>query len=100
MKKGTEKFALGWRGLSSDRAIHVGLVNNMPDAAMRATELQFARLLKEAAGTLDVQLHLFALGGIRRSELARSRMEGFYDDASALPGAGIDALIVTGAEPL
>ena len=94
-----EKFALGGgRGVYRG-TLQVGLVNNMPDTAMRATELQFARLLKDAAGTLDVQLRLFSLGEIERGELARSRMEGFYADASALPTAGIDALIVTGAEP-
>ena len=79
--------------------LQVGLVNNMPDTAMRATELQFARLLKEAAGALDVRLRLFSLAEIDRGELARSRMEGFYADAETLPTAGIDALIVTGAEP-
>jgi homoserine O-succinyltransferase len=95
--KKVEKFALGRSGYRD--VIHVGLVNNMPDTAMRATELQFAGLLKEAAGTLDVRLHLFSLAEIARGELARSRMEGFYADADTLPGAGIDALIVTGAEP-
>jgi homoserine O-succinyltransferase len=101
---GPEKFALGGsRGIYRG-TVHVGLVNNMPDAAMRATELQFARLLKDAAGTLDarvldVRLHLFSLAAIERGELARSRMEGFYADADTLPMAGIDALIVTGAEP-
>ena len=39
-----EQFLLG--GGHNRTAIHVGLVNNMPDAALRATELQFARLLK------------------------------------------------------
>src|ERR1700733_12982467 len=94
-----EKFALGDGHGGHRGVIHVGLVNNMPDAAMRATELQFARLLKEAAGPLDVRLHLFSLAQIERGALARSRMEGFYADAGTLPHAGIDALIVTGAEP-
>jgi homoserine O-succinyltransferase len=94
---GIEKFALG-RGGPRD-VIHVGLVNNMPDTAMRSTELQFAGMLKEAAGALDVRLHLFSLADIVRGDLARSRMEGFYADADTLPNAGIDALIVTGAEP-
>jgi len=35
-----EQFLLG--GGRNRTAIHVGLVNNMPDAAMRVTELQFA----------------------------------------------------------
>ena len=92
-----ESFSLGGRGYAG--AIQVGLVNSMPDAALRATELQFARLLKEAAGPLDVRLRLFSLRAIPRGELALSRMEGFYDDAALLPFAGMDALIITGTEP-
>ena len=98
---GIEKFALG-RGFAPSGyrgALHVGLVNNMPDAAMRATELQFAKLLKDASGTLDVRLHLFSLPEIPRGEVAASRMQGFYADVASLPTAGLDALIVTGAEP-
>ncbi|HEY0266416.1 MAG TPA: homoserine O-succinyltransferase, partial [Rhizomicrobium sp.] len=98
-----EQFLLGGgrfgREVMGRAAIHVGLVNNMPDAAMRATELQFARLLKEAAGALDVRLRLFSLRGIERGEQALSRMAGFYDDAGFLQASNIDALIVTGAEP-
>ena len=92
-----ENFAFGQRGTRA--TVHVGLVNNMPDNALRATELQFARLLKEAAGNFDVRLHLFAMPEIPRGEVAISRMEGFYADVAALPGAGMDALIITGAEP-
>ena len=92
-----EQFLLG--GHHNRAAVHVGLVNNMPDAAMRATELQFARLLKDAAGPLDVRLRLFNLRGIPRSEQTRARMDGFYDDAGFLQAAHVDALIVTGAQP-
>jgi homoserine O-succinyltransferase len=92
-----EQFLLG--SGHNRAAIHVGLVNNMPDAALRATELQFARLLKEAAGSLDVRLRLFSLSSIARSEETRSRMSGFYDDAGFLQASNIDALIVTGAQP-
>src|ERR1700755_272780 len=92
-----EQFLLG--GHHSRSAVHVGLVNNMPDAAMRATELQFARLLKDAAGALDVRLRLFNLRGIDRSAETRARMDGFYDDAGFLQAAHVDALIVTGAQP-
>lgn len=90
-----EHFLLG--GRHNRAAIHVGLVNNMPDADLRATELQFAKLLKESAGALDVRLRLFSMRGVARGEQARSRMDGFYDDAGFLQAANIDALIVTGA---
>jgi len=94
--KTIENFAFGQRGTRA--TLHIGLVNNMPDAFLRATELQFARLLKEAAGGFDVRLHLFAMPEIVRSADVRSRMDGFYADAAAIPEAGMDALIVTGAE--
>jgi homoserine O-succinyltransferase/O-acetyltransferase len=94
---GVEQFLLG--SGHNRTAIHVGLVNNMPDAALRTTELQFARLLKDAAGSLDVRLRLFSLGSIVRSDESRARMAGFYDDAGFLQASNIDALIVTGAQP-
>lgn len=90
-----EQFLLG--SGHNRTAIHIGLVNNMPDAALRATELQFARLLKDAAGPLDVRLRLFSLRSIPRGPETRTRMAGFYDDAAFLEAANIDALIVTGS---
>jgi homoserine O-succinyltransferase len=95
--RNVENFAFGHRGTKA--TLHIGLVNNMPDAALRATELQFARLLKDAASNFDVRLHLFAMPEILRGDTARSRMEGFYADVATLPAAGMDALIITGAEP-
>jgi homoserine O-succinyltransferase len=92
-----EQFLLG--SGYAPAAVHVGLVNNMPDAGLRATELQFARLLKEAGGNLDVRLRLFSLGSIARSEETKVRMAGFYDDAAFLEAANLDALIVTGGAP-
>jgi homoserine O-succinyltransferase len=92
-----EQFLLG-SGFNAS-AVQVGLLNNMPDANLRATELQFARLLKEASGTMDVRLRLFSLGSLPRSEETRTRMAGFYDDAGFLGEANLDALIVTGGAP-
>ena len=46
-----------------------------------------------------MRLHLFSLPQIPRGEVAASRMHGFYADAALLPAAGLDALIITGAEP-
>jgi homoserine O-succinyltransferase len=96
--KTIENFAFGQRGTRA--TVHIGLVNNMPDAFLRTTELQFARLLKEAAGGFDVRLHLFAMPEIVRGEDARARMDGFYADAAAIPEAGMDALIFTDAEQI
>ena len=77
----------------------IGLLNNMPDAALCATERQFAGLLAEAAGGAEIELHLFALPGVRRGAEARAAMNLRYESAAALSEAGLDGLIVTGLEP-
>src|ERR1043166_1509908 len=92
-----EKFALGrsGNGRGGDRGrLSIGLVNAMPDASLRATELAFAGLLKDAPGGVDVRLTLFTLPQIPRSAETRARMEGFYAEIDALGAAGLDALIV------
>ncbi len=80
--------------------LDIGLVNNMPDGALEATERQFARLLAAVSGTRDVRLHLFSLKEITRGSVARSYLAGRYGDLEMLEGARLDGLIVTGAEPI
>ena len=48
------------RGTIRDRGrrLRIGLVNNMPDAALQATERQFASLLEDFSGEYDVRLVL------------------------------------------
>ncbi|HEY5071334.1 MAG TPA: homoserine O-succinyltransferase [Caulobacteraceae bacterium] len=79
--------------------LDIGLVNNMPDAALNAAERQFRGLLSAAAGDFDIRLHLFHIPGVERGELALSQLRGRYADVGRLPAAGLDAVIVTGAEP-
>jgi homoserine O-succinyltransferase len=85
--------------LAGGRRLTIGLLNNMPDAALCATERQFDDLLAEAAGETGIELRLFALPRVRRSPEALALMAGRYERAGALPGAGLDGLIVTGLEP-
>ena len=80
--------------------ITIGLVNNMPDAALAATERQFRRLIDGAAGGRDVRLKLFSIPEIVRGDAARAAMAATYASTAALPTSGVDALIVTGAEPI
>jgi homoserine O-succinyltransferase len=75
----------------------LGLVNNMPDAALSATERQFAALL--AAAGVAVELKFLFLADVERGEAARAILDERYADAETLPTAGLDGLIVTGAEP-
>jgi homoserine O-succinyltransferase len=77
----------------------IGLVNNMPDGALQATERQFEGLLTQAAGGVDVSVRYLSLPEIERGEHARAHMRGRYAHIDRLPGAGLDGLIVTGAEP-
>lgn len=89
------------RGSFRDRGkrVEIGLVNNMPDAAVATTERQFARLIEEASGEFDVRLRLFDLETLPRASEARRAMAEDYRPARALKARPQDALIVTGAEP-
>ena len=80
--------------------LDIGLLNNMPSAAFKATERQFARLLAEASGTIDVRLHLFSLAEIPRDPASFERTSQGYGDLARLRTSRLDALIVTGAEPV
>lgn len=68
----------------------IGLVNNMPPAARRATEEQFAGLLRIASQNLGISLSLFAVDTL---------LSHGDETLEVLRQAQADALIVTGAEP-
>ncbi len=80
--------------------IAIGLINNMPDSALKATERQFQRLIHAASGTTRVRFHCFSLPSVARSASARRHVDGEYDDIADLGRLRIDGLIVTGAEPV
>ncbi len=76
------------------RPLRIGLLNNMPDAALAQTERQFRHLVGSGA-----ELLLFSLDGLPRGAQARAHLEAAYASHRALPSARLDALIVTGCEP-
>lgn len=82
-----------------DVDLTIGLINNMPDAALQATERQFMRLLRQAAGDVRIDFHCFTLPSVRRSQSSKGRVEGQYTDIAEIDRLQIDGLIVTGAEP-
>jgi homoserine O-succinyltransferase/O-acetyltransferase len=84
----------------ADAALTIGLINNMPDAALQATERQFMRLLQAAAGNKRIHFHCFSLPSVRRSQTAKWRVDRQYSDIADLGRLQIDGLIVTGAEPI
>lgn len=82
-----------------DTVLTVGLVNNMPDSALQATERQFKALLRTAAGSNIVDLRYFSLPSVKRSRAAQARIDRFYTNVADLNRLKFDGLIVTGAEP-
>ena len=88
-----------WAFAADRRRLRVGLVNNMPDAALAATERQFQALVQAAAPERRVEFGLFHVPEIPRSPDARRRLDTRYRPLADVADAGLDALIVTGAEP-
>src|SRR5713226_6940543 len=79
--------------------LEIGLVNNMPDAALQSTERQFLGLLHAAAVDIPVRLRLFSLPDVPRSEIGRQYLRSGYRDIGELWSSRLDGLIVTGTEP-
>jgi homoserine O-succinyltransferase len=79
--------------------ITVGLVNNMPDTALKSTEAQFSGLLKAAAGSLAVRLRFSSFPELPRGGDALAHIACSYWPIDTLLAERPDALIVTGTEP-
>jgi homoserine O-succinyltransferase len=87
-----------WR--AGEAELTIGLINNMPDSALKATERQFMRLVRAASADLRVNFRCFSLSSVARSKQAREHIERDYADIADLDRLQIDGLIVTGAEPV
>jgi homoserine O-succinyltransferase len=79
--------------------IDIGLVNNMPDAALQATERQFIALLAATAGAYPVRLSFFSLPDFPRGTAAAAHIRAHYSAIETLGRFAVQALIVTGGEP-
>jgi homoserine O-succinyltransferase len=79
--------------------VTIGLVNNMPDAAVEATERQFTDLIRAASPNAVVLLKLFAIPQVPREAGMRRALTQRYRDIAALWDTPLDGLIVTGTEP-
>jgi len=80
--------------------LKIGLVNNMPDSALQATERQFSALLEAAAQDIPVQLSFYALPEVSRKPAAKAHLRKLYTSLDSLWPQQLDGLIVTGAEPV
>jgi len=79
--------------------LNLALINNMPDAALEDTELQFFGLLDDASGDLPVYLKLYSLSGIPRTDRGQRHLNSFYGGLDELWHNQFDGVIVTGTEP-
>jgi len=78
--------------------LEIGLVNNMPDAALRSTERQIRGLLERSCGELRFNLRVYIIPEVPRSESGRELARN-YHDIGELWHTALDGLIVTGTEP-
>jgi homoserine O-succinyltransferase/O-acetyltransferase len=79
--------------------VTIGLINNMPDAALEATERQFTDLVRLSAHNTLVRLLLFSIPQVPRGAAARRDMAARYRDVGEMWDTRLDGLIVTGNEP-
>src|SRR5437867_143377 len=83
---------------SDSNCLEIGLVNNMPDSALQATERQFLALLDAAALGMTVRLTPLALPEVARGDVGRCHVNS-YLSINDLWNRALDGLIVTGMEP-
>ena len=92
------KLPIQPKGEMPAAGLRIGLVNNMPDGALLATEQQFSKLVMQATGG-QVTLEFYYLPSLSRGETALQILRERYHPITELYRTGIDALIVTGNEP-
>jgi homoserine O-succinyltransferase len=97
-----------WAGKINPRAttidktaewVSLALINNMPDAALEDTEIQFFDLLDSASGDIPVLLKLYSLKGVPRTDRGQRHLNEFYFGSEDLWNHRFDAVIITGTEP-
>ena len=79
--------------------LKVGFLNLMPDAALRATDRQFMRLVSSYESSANIWFAPFAVAAEHRNDAARQHIGDHYRRFGDLVDTGVDALIVTGANP-
>lgn len=79
------------------RELHIGLLNMMPDTALRVTERQYLRLVGSANQIVQLHVHPFTVAGLGRSPATQAYVDEHYESFDVLRDQGLDALIVTGA---
>jgi homoserine O-succinyltransferase len=93
-RKGTLRFPV-----RAGQGLTIGLINNMPYAAFRATERQFISLLDAASDDIPIRLKLYTLPGAPRKGAFLRHAENRYSSVDTIGRTQLDGLIVTGREP-
>jgi homoserine O-succinyltransferase len=83
----------------SPQPLRIALINNMPDAALEDTEVQFFELLESAAGDLPLSLKLYSLPELPRGDAGHEHLRNFYSGIDDLLHSRFDGMIMTGTEP-
>ncbi len=79
------------------RELHIGFLNMMPDAALTATEAQFIRFVGACNQIAQIYVYPFSIPELNRGAKAEAHIAEHYFDFEDLQKAGLDALIITGA---
>lgn len=79
------------------RELHIGFLNMMPDAALRATERQFLRLVGSCNQIAQFFVYPFTVSGLPRSKETQEHIAQYYTTFEQIKKMGLDALIITGA---
>lgn len=79
------------------RELHIGFLNMMPDAALRATEQQFMRLVGNSNQIAQFYVYPFTVDGLPRGAEAQAYIDQHYTTFDQMRRDGLDALIITGA---
>mgnify|MGYP003675035396 CR=1 FL=1 len=79
------------------RELHIGIVNMMPDAALKKTETQFTLPLHYASSGLQIIPHFISLEGIERGQEEQDYVDKNYITFDQAKADGMDGLIITGA---
>jgi homoserine O-succinyltransferase len=87
------------RSATRTDCVRIAFVNNMPDAALEDTEMQFLELLDAAADGIALRVKFHSLQGVPRGEGGQQHVNRFYFSTDDLLNDRFDGAIMTGTEP-
>ena len=83
-REGGEVLSAGRAGSQDIRELHIGLMNNMPDAALESTERQFLRLIGGCNRIAQFYVYPFSPPQVPRTDQAQAHIEKYYHDFDQL----------------